>query len=193
MVSELQKIKKLYRSCLQVNLAKDLRISHLSNTLKENSIAFNPEQFDLGQFSRYDTIFTDKELASFRGLNFQKPSDSTFLRYVLMALYKSNPYLLKNKTVTGQDPKCIVKNGERVMIPRKEPVSPQKMAIMTSIFDERIESIPNIEHNEKKQRKKCMKKLLAKVIHGCCVGRKVSGSECALKQTNEAIHTLVNQ
>lgn len=162
--NKLLRYKKLYRTNLQINLSKDLRIQQLQNILKENSISYNPEKYDLGQFRRYEIFFDERELASLRGLDFQRSSDSAFLRLCMIALYKLNLSSILNKTVTGRREKMIEIGDKVTVISAKEAVSPEKMVILTSIFDERIEGIPNINQFEKNQRKEGMKCVLAKVI-----------------------------
>lgn len=69
----------------------------------------------------------------------------------MKVLYKDNLSLISKRTVTGK-------------IGVKEAVSPKKMLIITSIFQERIDALPNVDSFAKILRKENMRCRLAKII-----------------------------
>lgn len=77
----------------------------------------------------------------------------------MKALYEHNLSSILKKTVHGKI------EGR---LPAKEALSPQKMTIITAIFDERIETLPGVDETEKIQRKRDMKTKLAKIINHIC-------------------------
>lgn len=156
---------------------KDLKIQHMENVLKENSIDFNPDEYCSGEFKRFIKFFTVRELATLRGLNFQQSSDSTFLRNSLKYLYKHNLYVLLSKCVTGRRKRTIEMMDSVVEIPAKEAISPEKMVILQSVFDERIEGISSLDEFEKIERKLRFAGVLAKIINNFTIAdAKASGT-----------------
>lgn len=167
--NELKAARKLLRTNLQINLSKDLKINQMHKMLKENSIRCNPEEFDCGQFKRFDGIFTSQELASFRGLDFGKSSDSSFLRLCIKALYRENLQSLAKKTIYGREERVVKRENGVTHLPAKERISPEKMVIVEEIFQERIDAIPNIDQFAKNRRKGNIYSVLARVIDRLCV------------------------
>lgn len=164
LTTELKDTRKKFRTTLQVNLSKDLRIQKLENILTKNSIQFSSEYLYSEQFASFKKYFTEHELAGLRGLDFDKSSDSTFLRSCINALYAQNLSTIEFRTVTGTKEREKTVMGKRVLIPAREEITPEKMNILSSIFDERIEAIPNIDQLEKSKRVKNMRIVLAKVL-----------------------------
>lgn len=148
--TEFQRVKKLLRTALQVNLQKDLKLTQMENNLKEAGIKFDADDFLAGDFCRFLKIFTEKELASLRGLPMNQSSDSAFLRFTLNYLYKDDLAQLTKKSATGRNVDA-------------EPISPQKMCIMQSIFNERIDGM-SLSDDENEKRKKRFISVLAKII-----------------------------
>lgn len=143
-------IKKLYRTSLQVNLQKDLKLQTMENKLRENDIEFDTDDFIAGDFTRFIKIFTEKELSSLRGLNIGAPADSTFLRHTLKYLYKEDMNRLSCKTITGRSD--------------SDAISPEKMVIMNAIFEERIDGLNLGDEIATSRRKERFKAILAKVV-----------------------------
>lgn len=166
---EMQNVKKLYRTSLQVSLMKDLKIQQMENLLKEKSITFSTDDYNKGHFDRFKKIFTELELASLRGLDFKTSTDSTFLRYCMKALYKQDLSVILKKTLNGTKKRIFLSEGQIITIPEKEPISPPKKVILRNIFDERIDAVPNLSFREKDQRLKNFNIVLAKVIDRLCV------------------------
>lgn len=148
--AELQRVKKLLRTALQVNLQKDLKLQHVENKLKENGIKFDSDEFVAGHFTRFVKIFTENELASLRGLPMTQSSDSTFLRYILNYLYKDDLTRLPKKCAVGRNANA-------------DPISPQKMCILQAIYNERIDGM-NLGEDAIEKRKKRLLPVVAKII-----------------------------
>lgn len=148
--TEFQRVKKLLRTALQVNLQKDLKLTQMEKKLKEAEIKFDADDFVAGDFCRFAKMFTEKELACLRGLPVSQSSDSAFLRFTLNYIYKDDLTQISKISATGRNSDA-------------DPISPQKMCIMKSIFNERIDGMDqSAEENEK--RKKRFISVLAKVI-----------------------------
>lgn len=171
LVKELKETRKKYRTLLQVNVNKDLRLQKLEDILQQHSIPFNSQDVHAEQFDSFKKFLPEKVLASLRSLDFDARSDSTFLSTCITALYKDDLKKLAQRTVTGTNERTIVLNGKRTVLPAKNPVSPQKIIILSKIFDERVEALPEIDDFDKMTRKKGMNKVLAKVIDRICVDR----------------------
>lgn len=148
--TEFQRVKKLLRTALQVNLQKDLKLTQMENKLKEAGMKFDADDFVAGDFGRFMKIFTDKELACLRGLPMNQSSDSAFLRFTLNYLYKDDLAKLSKKSATGRNVDA-------------DPISPQKMCVMQSIFNERIDGM-SLCDDENEKRKKRFLSVLAKII-----------------------------
>lgn len=127
---------------------------------------FNAQDLHAEQFSSFKKFIPEKVLVSLRSLDFDKKKDSVFLRTCISALYKDNLGVIALRTVTGTKERVIDFDGKRTVIPAKAPVTPEKLIIMSKIFDERVDALPGIDELEKNKRKSEMNTLLAKVIAG---------------------------
>lgn len=135
---------------MQVNLQKDLKLQQMEIKLKERGIKFDADEFVAGDFCRFAKFFTEKELAILRGLPMIQSSDSAFLRHTLNYLYKDDLAKLSQKTVIGRRSDA-------------DPISPQKMTILQSIFGERIDGM-GLSDDANKTRKKRLVSIVAKII-----------------------------
>lgn len=167
---DLRSVKKMYRTALQTNLMKDLKLAHMENKFKENSIGFSADDYISGNFNRFIIYFTEKELSSLRGLDLRQTTDSAFLRLILKYLYKENMHCLVNKTVTGRSD--------------SDTISPEKMVIVKEIFEERIDGVNLRDENETNQRKKRFKTVLAKVLE------KIRFTDLKLPRAKKQLHFL---
>lgn len=157
---ELKETKKLLRTALQINLQKDLKLQQMVNQINLNGIEFNPN-FVAGEFDRFRKFFSDRQLSSLRGLDFDRKTDSTFLKCALEFVYKDNLSALANKTVTGKI-QNVAEGGILKRLTLKEPITPQKVEILKEIFNERISSLP--DNNCLHMRKERFHTVLAKVV-----------------------------
>lgn len=137
----------MLRTALQVNLQKDMKMTLMEQKLYRNGIEFNPNDFVPGDFVRFANIFPDKELSALRGLDLDQKNDSTFLGYVLKCLYKDCDRLSK-KFAT-----------ERA----GDAISPSKMTILKSIFEERVDAV-ELDQNRNEKRKKRLVEVLSKIL-----------------------------
>lgn len=147
---ELHKVKKMLRTALQVNLQKDLKLQHMENKLTANGIKIDSNDFVAGDFDRFVKIFTEKELSSLRGLPISQSSDSSFLRSILNYLYKDNLAMLSEKTVIGRSADSV-------------SISPEKLVIMQTIFNERIDGL-GLDEDANEKRKKRFNAVVSKII-----------------------------
>lgn len=140
----------MYRTALHTNLCKDLKIQHMDN--KFNALGLSVNQFDFipGDFSRYTSIFSEKELAMMRILDSRQANDSAFLRAALKSLYNNELARLINITVTGR-------SGTM-------EISPAKKIILKEAFEERLDGI-ELDDQEKERRNKRFNNVLAKAIN----------------------------
>lgn len=148
---ELTKVKKLFRTALQTNLNKDLLLQQMQKKLERNGIEHDPKDFIRGDFDRFQKIFNDLQLSNLRSLDSQQSTDSQFLRLTMKYLYKEDLSPLLRKTATGYS--------------QTEPITPSKMVILKSIFEERIDGLIGIDDFDKSIRKKRFSTILAKVIN----------------------------
>lgn len=148
--AELHKVKKMLRTTLQINLQKDLKLQHMENKLTTNGIKMDSNDFVAGDFNRFIKIFTEKELSGLRGLPINQSSDSSFLRLILNYLYKENLAILSNKTAMGRNADA-------------DSISPNKLVIMQTIFNERIDGL-NLDEDANEKRKKRFIAVVAKII-----------------------------
>lgn len=142
-----QQTRKLYATALQVNLQKDLKLQQMKNELKSNEIKFDEDGFVPGEFRRFEGHYTEKQLRCFRSVETIKSKDSAFVSSILKSTYSDDLSVLMNKTVTGKG--------------TSEELSPAKVAIMKSLFQERLDSI-EMEEEEKTHRVQRFRTLLSK-------------------------------
>lgn len=148
--AELHKAKKMLRTALQINLQKDLKLQHMENKLTVEGINIDFNDFVAGDFNRFIKIFTEKELASLRGLPISQSSDSSFLRLILNYLYKDDLAIIAQKTVIGRNA-------------ANDAISPKKLVIMQRIFEERIDGL-GLDEEANEKRKKRFVAVVGKII-----------------------------
>lgn len=144
---EVKDARKLYFSLLQTNFQKDMTIASLDSQLNmrdDGAPSAGPEPF-----KRFADFFNENDLVHLRGIDHRSASDSTFIRQSLKFLYRNNLHVLSNKSAKGN------KN--------KESITPQKMMILSNIFDERVSGMDLVEH-EKRRRKLNFGRLIARAI-----------------------------
>lgn len=133
-----------------------------------NGVDIPPADPDSDQFQHFSSYFDKKELSSLRGLNDDSASDSTFVRKCIKYLYKENIGVLLKKTAKGTNRRIIRKSdGNFIEMPPKGALSPQKIAIMSSIFDSRITAM-EISDSQKLQRQAFFNILLSRGIDNIC-------------------------
>lgn len=148
--NDLEKVKKSYRTALQTNLYKDLKIQHMENKFKELDVGVNFNDYVPGDFARYTNLFDDKQLAIMRSLDSRQANDAVFLRSALKSLYKEDLSRLTYITVTGRA--------------GTNKISPDKMIRLTEIFQERLDGM-DVKEEEKERRSKRLGNVLAKAIN----------------------------
>lgn len=123
------------------------------NTPRNSNITPNSVN-NTNSFSAFEKDFNDVQLCTFRSVGPNIRDDSQFVNSVIKVLYDENLHILTKKSVTGRS-----KPGKT-----KEAVTPEKHAIVKSIFTERIHSVTEND-SERASRKKQLNKLIRYVIH----------------------------
>lgn len=76
-----------------------------------------------------------------------KKNDSNFVNVMLRKLYQKDIEILSKKSLHGTQTRVIRKNGEAMLVPSKEPLSPENKLAMKEMFFERLKErnagIPN--------------------------------------------------
>lgn len=122
---EARELKETYQNLLVENLQKDVIIRQLKEKLCSK------------KFTSFKGILTDSCLDKLKSIGHSQQEDSKFVDEALNDLYQNNVTALKKKTLTGRS-----KNGEKSL------VSPEKINILSRLFDERISYIPSGEVND---------------------------------------------
>lgn len=112
-------LKHLVSKCTKVNLLKDLKIEQLAKQQEESSV------HDPLIFNSYQHIFDSSELTTLRSIPFVSSRDSSFILQVLRLLYKNDLSALNSRTASS-------KAGD------KNPISPEKKAVMSGLYLERL-------------------------------------------------------
>lgn len=100
-------------------------------------------------FNRFTTQFDAQQLTNLRSIGIEPRDDCTFIRKVLHHLYKDNLSTLQNKSLTGQG---------RNKSSKKNKLTPQKVDLLTEMFDERLNSIHSIDVVQRDIRRKNTRK-----------------------------------
>lgn len=112
--------KQKYNSALVENLKKDFILHNLTNQLIEN------------RFDEFCDMFSIETVKLLRKIGPKPENDSSFVLTAVRGLYRNNLATLKNKSYSG-----ISKNKT------KEPLTPEKVTCLRSIYEKRIEYVEN--------------------------------------------------
>lgn len=129
-IQQSMSIKQQYQRALIENLKKDIIIYDL--TKKQNETKF--EEF-IGAFST-------ETISSLRSFDSKVDCDSSFVLAAVRGLYGDNLQRLKNKSYSGI-------SRDRT----KEPLTPEKLTCLRSLYEKRLHYIDNIDVHESALRK----------------------------------------
>lgn len=164
-------LKSIFNKTLKLNLDKDLKIDRLEKELEKFKIdegtkstptPTSPKTATIyavtatstTQFGGYDQFFPRDELRNLRSICDDSSGDSTFIRTVLLYLYKDDVNMLCTKSLYGSEPKTIKrKDGKIIQTTSKTPLTPRKVALLKQIYAERIDKAAKSEF-EKNERTK---------------------------------------
>lgn len=127
-----QQVQKAISTALQICGNKDKKIQHLEAQIippVDRHMTHQKSKTKI-QFEDFGDIFTSEQLTELRSTNQQTAGDSTFVLSSIRFLYSDDLSKLANKTVFG-----IKKRGN------KEPLTPQKVDRLRSLYRERLEYI----------------------------------------------------
>lgn len=84
-------------------------------------------------------IFSPYELKILQNMSLDKKKDSTFIHQCLEYAYKNDLCVLSNKTLKGKSESVkFTEDGKELHIPKKYPLSPEKVDRIKQLFVERI-------------------------------------------------------
>lgn len=126
--AERKKMKAKYFDLLTENLKKDVEITEMEKKI-------HPSIFD-----GFENEFSTDSMEQIRLIELVQEEDSAFVLAAMRGLYDGKLDVLSKKTVTG-----------RSKIGGKEPISPEKLSIIKTLFNKRVEinSINSIERKKK--------------------------------------------
>lgn len=165
--SKYNKAKSLYHASLKNNFEKDLEISRLKNLETRSAVSHQTNEArqsnEAHKYENYRKDFQDIELVKLRSIEDDCKNDATFIRLMLMYIYKDNLGILSNRSVKGT--KVRVKrrkiDGMESEINSTEPLSPLKLKILSGVFAERLSKS---KESEKVFRTEKFNQLVAKAI-----------------------------
>lgn len=115
-----------------------------SNALEKQLAKQNEELSTLESLSELD-------IASLNSIALDKKSDSSFVRKLVLYLYKEDETKISQRSVRGVPARMITHNDTLIRQPEKRSVSPIKMLAIRKHFHQRI---ANVQPNEIKNRSK---------------------------------------
>lgn len=130
--------------------ASETASENAASTQSQNSKNSNQNQYDSLRFCAFAKDFNNEQLATLRDVPLTMQKDSKFITILVRMIYDGKFECLKHKSVTGRSGKA----GEN-----KTPITPQKMDILTNIFNERIQAATE-DNFERVVRKKKLNKLI---------------------------------
>lgn len=87
----------------------------------------------------YDDVFSSKELKILQNMSLDKKKDSTFIHQCLEYAYKNDLAVLSGRTLKGKAESVKFSDeGQEEYIPKKDPLSPEKVDRIKELFIERI-------------------------------------------------------
>lgn len=85
-----------------------------------------------------DDLFTLNELKVLKNMSLDKKKDSTFIHQCLEYAYKNDMSILSSRTLKGKAESVKFSEGQETHIPKKYPLSPEKVDRIKALFIERI-------------------------------------------------------
>lgn len=134
--SKYKNLKKDYMK-MGTNFA-ELRMVH--DDLLKTTKYTHPNPPDVNDaISSSEGIFTSNEILVLQNMPLDQQTDSTFILNCLKFAYKSNPAVLRHKTLKGKREAMVISDdGDVAYMPGKDPLSPQKIKSIRELFVERI-------------------------------------------------------
>lgn len=114
-LKEARELKESYQNLLVENLQKDLIIKKLKEKIQSK------------KYSNFEGIFTVECIEHLNLLDNSQPNDSTFIHVALLNLYRNDPNILKQKTISGRGDKAAI--------------TPKKIEILERLFSERLSHV----------------------------------------------------
>lgn len=162
-------LKSVFNKTLKLNLDKDLKIDRLEKELEQFKIGegittttpTSPTTANVStvaktstsiQFDEFKQFFSRDELRNFRSICDDSSGDSTFIRTVLLYLYKDDVNMLCTKSLYGSEAKTIKKkDGKLIQTTSKTPLTPRKVVLLKQIYAERIDKAAESEFEKNKR------------------------------------------
>lgn len=142
-LKKLEATERAIECCLDIGRYKDKKIAQLQSEIQltsKNQIQPSQSVPKNDPFNKFEGKFTEKQISELRSIKPVKSSDSTFVLKGVRFLYESNLSSLAKKSVRGK-------------AKGKEPVTPEKLNFVKSMFRERLVSI-GIDSTERQERAK---------------------------------------
>lgn len=132
---EISKGKDQYQHFLIQNLKKDLTIEDLKSQLKNNP------------YQKFNNNFSVEGLQSLTKMDQSAKKDSKFILTAMKDIYRDNLKRLEGKTYSGR---------------KKEQITPKKLEVLRTVFNERLKNLPNYEERNSNFRK-CVKNAIENI------------------------------
>lgn len=149
---------------------KDLQTKLVNGTPKVKSDAAIDQSTAYAEFV---DNFTESQLCEFRSISFDAKKDCTFVFKLITAVY--DPETLKTKSFTGRSKTNII----------KKPLTPEKVELLRSVYQKRIEYDGN---NDRVERTKNFRRYVNNSIQNVS---KVSSSLTINKSSNNQIVNFI--
>lgn len=111
----------------------------------QKTIKINELQRQKNELSRHlieqnedQELLSASQILELKSISPMEFGDSTFIRECLTQMYKDDLSRLNLKSLTGRRSRSYIKNGIEVQHRQKERLTPQKVALLTSLYESRV-------------------------------------------------------
>lgn len=147
------KLKKSNNTSL--NLIRDITIELNELKAKLQSGDSRPDALTDDSFDNLmKTFLTENEMQMLYNVPDSSNHDSAFIRLLLTFLYKNEGNTLLNRSIHGaKEHVRTLKNGNKIYVKHKEPITPQKINFISQVYHNRIHRL-HLERSQFSERTK---------------------------------------
>lgn len=133
-----KKCQDAISSCEKCIFDKEQKVEILKKKIKDQKIKALPKPDLKNAFTEFVGKFNESQIIELRSMNMDKRYDSSFILYTLRCLYADDLEKVKNKSIGGK---------------KKEPITPEKMSCLKTMYTERLTYVSNKEEATKRTKK----------------------------------------
>lgn len=114
------------------------------STLLEKQIRIQKQSNADEEQSREPGGLSKPELSSLNSIGLDKKHDSTFIRKLLLCLYKSDMEVMSQRSLKGTTPKIKFEGGQVMQTLEKRQMTPEKLNTISTLFHNRLSKVNEI-------------------------------------------------